>query len=133
MIGLQAVGSRTQQFCDFARGNRPAEQIALHFRAAGRTYQGELLFRLGAFRQRGNAEVRSKIGDRPDDRRAIPALAKFGNEGAVDLDLVEGKGARVFHAKFGAGTVATTDGNKLTVDFDKAGRKMVLESFVTAG
>jgi len=39
-------------------------------------------------------------------------------------------GARVFHQKFGPGTVAAVDGNKLTVDFDKAGRKMVLESFV---
>ena len=43
------------------------------------------------------------------------------------------KGARVFHEKFGAGTVAAVDGNKLTIDFDKAGRKMVLESFVRAG
>ena len=43
------------------------------------------------------------------------------------------KGARVFHIKFGNGTVAAVDGNKLTVDFDKAGRKMVLESFVQAG
>ncbi len=41
-------------------------------------------------------------------------------------------GARVFHQKFGNGTVAAVDGNKLTVDFDKAGRKMVLESFVKA-
>jgi DNA helicase-2/ATP-dependent DNA helicase PcrA len=41
-------------------------------------------------------------------------------------------GARVFHIKFGTGTVADIDGNKLTVDFDKAGRKMVLESFVQA-
>ena len=33
--------------------------------------------------------------------------------------------------KFGPGTVASgIDGNKLTVDFDKAGRKMVLDSFV---
>jgi DNA helicase-2/ATP-dependent DNA helicase PcrA len=39
-------------------------------------------------------------------------------------------GARVFHQKFGPGTVALVDGNKLTVDFDKAGRKMVLDSFV---
>ena len=39
-------------------------------------------------------------------------------------------GGRVFHAKFGPGTVAAVDGNKLTVDFDKAGRKMVLDSFV---
>jgi DNA helicase II / ATP-dependent DNA helicase PcrA len=38
--------------------------------------------------------------------------------------------ARVFHVKFGAGTVVAVDGNKLTVDFDKAGRKMVLESYV---
>ena len=42
-------------------------------------------------------------------------------------------GARVFHLKFGPGDVAVVDGNKLTVDFDKAGRKMVLDSFVQAG
>jgi DNA helicase-2/ATP-dependent DNA helicase PcrA len=39
-------------------------------------------------------------------------------------------GARVLHAKFGPGSVAAVDGNKLTVDFDKSGRKMVLDSFV---
>ncbi|MEA1830974.1 UvrD-helicase domain-containing protein [Methylobacterium durans] len=42
-------------------------------------------------------------------------------------------GMRVFHTKFGPGTVAGVDGNKLTVDFDKAGRKMVLDSFVQPG
>ena len=41
-------------------------------------------------------------------------------------------GARVFHIKFGNGTIAAVDGNKLTIDFDKAGRKMVLDSFVQA-
>jgi DNA helicase-2/ATP-dependent DNA helicase PcrA len=44
-----------------------------------------------------------------------------------------GIGARVFHVKFGPGAVAAVDGNKLTVDFDKAGRKMVLESYLEAG
>lgn len=39
-------------------------------------------------------------------------------------------GDRAFHVKFGPGTVAAIDGNKITVDFDKAGRKMVLESFL---
>jgi DNA helicase II / ATP-dependent DNA helicase PcrA len=43
------------------------------------------------------------------------------------------EGARVFHIKFGAGSVVAVDGNKLTVDFDKAGRKMVLESYLEAG
>ena len=32
-------------------------------------------------------------------------------------------GERVFHQKFGYGHVAEIDGNKLTIDFDKAGRK----------
>jgi DNA helicase-2/ATP-dependent DNA helicase PcrA len=43
------------------------------------------------------------------------------------------RGARVFHVKFGPGSVHAVDGAKLTVDFDKAGRKMVLESFVQRG
>ncbi len=40
------------------------------------------------------------------------------------------KGERVFHQKFGYGEIAGIDGNKLTIDFDKAGRKRVLDSFV---
>ena len=39
-------------------------------------------------------------------------------------------GERVFHQKFGYGRIAHVDGNKLTVDFDKAGRKKVVDSFV---
>ena len=40
------------------------------------------------------------------------------------------RGDRVFHIKFGPGSVAAVEGNKLTVAFDKAGEKRVLESFV---
>ena len=40
------------------------------------------------------------------------------------------KGDRVFHQKFGYGQVRAIDGNKLTVAFDKAGEKKVIESFV---
>jgi DNA helicase-2/ATP-dependent DNA helicase PcrA len=39
-------------------------------------------------------------------------------------------GTRVFHQKFGPGTVRAKDGNKLEVHFDHAGPKMVLDSFV---
>jgi DNA helicase-2/ATP-dependent DNA helicase PcrA len=41
-----------------------------------------------------------------------------------------GLGERVFHQKFGYGEIASIEGNKLTVDFDKAGQKRVLDSFV---
>ncbi|RRI06942.1 ATP-dependent DNA helicase [Mesorhizobium tamadayense] len=40
-------------------------------------------------------------------------------------------GDRVFHQKFGNGNIAAIDGNKLTIDFDKAGQKRVLDGFVT--
>ncbi|KQT52862.1 MULTISPECIES: UvrD-helicase domain-containing protein [unclassified Aureimonas] len=39
-------------------------------------------------------------------------------------------GDRVFHQKFGPGSVSVIEGNKLTVDFDKAGQKRVLDGFV---
>jgi DNA helicase-2/ATP-dependent DNA helicase PcrA len=39
-------------------------------------------------------------------------------------------GDRVFHLKFGYGDVTAVDGNKLTVEFDKAGQKRVVDSFV---
>ncbi|WP_075217869.1 ATP-dependent helicase [Mongoliimonas terrestris] len=39
-------------------------------------------------------------------------------------------GERIFHVKFGYGSVSGVDGNKLTVDFDKAGQKRVVDSFV---
>ena len=39
-------------------------------------------------------------------------------------------GDRVFHQKFGNGNVTAIDGNKLTIAFDKAGEKRVVDSFV---
>ena len=40
-------------------------------------------------------------------------------------------GDRVFHQKFGNGNVCAVEGNKLTIDFDRAGQKRVLDGFVT--
>ncbi len=39
-------------------------------------------------------------------------------------------GDRVFHQKFGNGSITAIDGNKLTIQFDKAGEKRVVDSFV---
>jgi len=51
-------------------------------------------------------------------------LAK--STGAADFT----PGQRVMHAKFGPGTVARVDGDKLAVEFDHAGAKMVKSAFV---
>ena len=65
---------------------------------------------------------------------ASPARAPKTIEGEVlARSGVAGKfapGARIFHQKFGPGAVVSVDGAKLTIDFDKAGRKLVLNSFV---
>ncbi|HET9230740.1 MAG TPA: 3'-5' exonuclease, partial [Vitreimonas sp.] len=45
-------------------------------------------------------------------------------------DATYGVGDRIFHQKFGYGRVRQVEGNKLTVDFDKAGEKRVIDSFV---
>jgi DNA helicase-2/ATP-dependent DNA helicase PcrA len=39
-------------------------------------------------------------------------------------------GARVFHEKFGYGTVKASEQDRLDVEFDKAGEKRVLDRFV---
>ena len=40
-------------------------------------------------------------------------------------------GERVFHQKFGMGTVITVDGDKLEIDFDHAGVKKLVETFLS--
>ncbi|OWK28713.1 ATP-dependent helicase [Sphingomonas mucosissima] len=51
----------------------------------------------------------------------------LGNKGRSDLSV----GQRVFHQKFGYGTIESIEGNKLEIDFEKAGHKRVMDSFVT--
>ena len=50
----------------------------------------------------------------------------LGNKGRSDVAI----GIRVFHQKFGQGVIAEIEGNKLEIDFDAAGRKRVIDSFV---
>ncbi len=85
-------------------------------------------------KQRGGEPTRGRPGS-SQERRARRGPVQIDGEliASSSAGSAFAEGARVFHAKFGTGTVATVDGNKLTVDFDKAGRKMVLESFVLAG
>ena len=40
------------------------------------------------------------------------------------------RGERIFHQKFGYGRIEAIEGNKLTVGFEKAGRKKVLDAYV---
>ena len=57
------------------------------------------------------------------------SAVSIGNKGRSDLAI----GMRVFHQKFGYGSIAEIEGNKLEIDFEAAGRKRVMDSFVTIG
>ena len=55
------------------------------------------------------------------------SAANFADKARADIAI----GARVFHDKFGYGEVMGQDGNKLEIEFDHAGTKRVIDSFVT--
>jgi DNA helicase-2/ATP-dependent DNA helicase PcrA len=72
-----------------------------------------------------------KPGGRKPNARRLPATIEgelvARSTGTVSDFAI---GDRVFHLKFGNGNVTAIDGNKLTVAFDKAGEKRVVDSFV---
>ena len=61
-------------------------------------------------------------------RQSKPAVG-FGAQGRSDLAI----GMRVFHEKFGYGVIEDIEGNKLEIEFEPAGRKRVMDSFVSVG
>ncbi|MGF1444591.1 MAG: ATP-dependent helicase [Pikeienuella sp.] len=69
------------------------------------------------------SRARSRPLDQPAEARAlvIDAAAAPAFEA----------GTRVFHQKFGYGRVASVEGDKLTIDFEKSGEKKVVARFVS--
>ena len=67
-------------------------------------------------------------------RTAESFLSNLGNKGSKEIDLSQyGEGVRVFHKKFGEGTITKTEpeGEDLKVDinFDKVGHKRLMAKF----
>ena len=48
----------------------------------------------------------------------------------LNTNIEFNNGQRVFHQKFGMGLIISSDGDKLNINFDKAGEKKVVSSFV---
>jgi DNA helicase-2/ATP-dependent DNA helicase PcrA len=102
--GMQQHGSRWDESPDFGSGyDSPGWRRA---KAAG--YHGSHLGRQQVIEGEGRLVAVSESSAASDYRR----------------------GDRVFHLKFGYGRVTAVEGNKLTVDFEKAGEKKVIDSFV---
>ena len=76
-------------------------------------------------RWRSEAEGR-RVGGQRREPLTIEGELVAKSTGASHFSV----GDRVFHIKFGNGNVTAVDGNKLTIAFDKAGEKRVVDSFV---
>ena len=110
-----------------------AEEKALRGYGPSRFDTAENLFASGFYETPGwqRAQRNRPRGGAPQSPRREPitidgTLVAASTAEGVGLEI----GMRVFHQKFGYGRVTHVDGNKLTVDFDKAGQKKVVDTFV---
>ncbi len=93
------------------------------------------------FRDAGGFAATYGAHDSPGWRRAEENRERFSRPPIIEAKAVRvalsdptsafKPGERIFHQKFGYGRVKGIDGNKLTVAFDKAGEKKVIDQFVT--
>ena len=99
------------------------------FSVSGKDWQSDHRLQEEVFGPLGIIVRVQDISEMRDIARTIEGqlVASSINEAASDFSV----GDRVFHQKFGNGNIASIDGNKLTIDFDKAGQKRVLDSFVS--
>jgi DNA helicase-2/ATP-dependent DNA helicase PcrA len=89
---------------------------------------GDAASRADVYNSPGWRRMQSRSGERPvsQPREARNMVIDVAAAPAFD------PGTRVFHQKFGYGSVVSVEGDKLAIDFEKAGRKNVVARFVTA-
>ena len=84
-----------------------------------------------------NANVYNSPGwRRLQDRQSTRGMSqpRESKNMVIDAQAVSSftTGERVFHTKFGYGVITAIEGDKLDVDFDKAGIKKIVGKFVVA-
>ena len=76
------------------------------------------------------AQSRGYAGGPPGRTKAIEGEGRLVAISDPAVPSAYGTGDRVFHQKFGYGAVRAVEGNKLTVAFETAGEKKVIDSFI---
>ena len=96
--------------------------------APGRSTLADTVAKADVYNSPGWKRMQARAGERPvsPPREAREMVIDATASAAFEA------GTRVFHQKFGYGTVADVEGDKLAIDFEKAGRKNVVARFVTA-
>jgi len=92
---MDGAGATLEQFGDFTRGLRLAEQVTLDFRASRDPELFELFDGFFALRRGLHSQRLGQCRHGKHNGRAIIPCCHFSNEGLVDLDLVERKFTQV--------------------------------------
>jgi DNA helicase-2/ATP-dependent DNA helicase PcrA len=102
-----------------AQANRARGQSGRNGQAGGGFNESQSPFSSGS---RSGGASRSKRAPMTIEGQLVAKSTGTTSEFSLD--------DRVFHQKFGYGNVVKIDGNKLTIAFEKAGEKKVVDSFV---
>ena len=78
--------------------------------------------------QRWQQQTRAEFDAKAKKREPRTIEGELVASSTNETDFVTGD--RIFHQKFGYGRIVEVDGNKLTIDFEKAGQKRVAADFV---
>src|SRR5262249_3291135 len=90
---------------------RAADEIALHLVAGFGRQERELRLGLDALRHHRQLEAAAQTDDRADDRRRLRIVLEIGDEGLVDLDLVERKGLQIGQRRIAGAEIVHGDAN----------------------
>src|ERR1700694_1721136 len=89
------TGLLREETRDLLGGLCGAENKALHFRASQCGHRIQLLLRLDALRGGRHVQAARNVSDGLNDREGILVVRKIADEGAINLDLVEGKASEI--------------------------------------
>ena len=111
-----------------AAGEGMAAEASPHAQTLGGSDMWQRAAKADVYDSPGWRRMRSRAGE-----RSVRAPAEARHM-VIDAQAVSphARGDRVFHQKFGYGTVDEVEGDKLDVAFDKAGAKKVVARFVIA-
>ncbi len=121
-----AVAGLGKECRDRAGRQGRAEEKALNLGTTLLADQIELIGGLNALGRGGHAEAAAKADDRPDDRDAVGLRGDILHERAIDLDLVEGKGAQVAEAGIAGAEIVKRNADTNAAKTMKRGERRVV-------
>ena len=147
MRGLYQAATPSRFIDELPEANVEIVEAKSPFGGRSMGYGGGNPYGASRFDRTGATDAFTSTYDTPGWKRAQNQWARQGGKASREPKQIEGElvassttkssaydvGARVYHNKFGYGSVTEADGNKLTVEFDEGGQRRVVDDFLRPG